>query len=458
MSVFKKAFGILKRYGLKGFFNKAAEKRRAPDRLFDQVKQEYYVNEASLKSQRIAEGRFLYRPLISVVVPAFCPRSDFFRELLLSLQNQTYQNFELVVADASPMGSDVAEKLIEEAEDERFRYFRLPKNLGISGNTNCALKEARGEYIGFLDHDDLLTEDALYEVVRALNEDRAELLYSDEDKITGDGKGAFQPHFKSDYNYWLLLSNNYICHFTVVSKELLSRLSKEGEVLRSEFDGSQDYDFVLRCVEKTDRITHIPRILYHWRENAGSTAGDSYSKTYTEDAGRRAVESHLKRTGIEAAVTNRLEIGCYDITPVPLDRIGVLGRKTISQGVVDSCGLYYHTDGTIRHAFRGLKASFKGYCRRAVLLQEMSGCLLSYAWINPKAAEKAGKPDENLPEPERSMEYCERIRRAGFFVVVDQREPTELSEFSPESGRPYPNAPETDPYFYGVQKVMEMIK
>ena len=458
MSVVRKALNILKRYGLKGFLNKAAEKKSAPDRFFDRVKQDYYAKEASLKSQRIAEGRFLYHPLITVVVPAFSPKEEFFRDLLMSLKAQTYTNFELVIADASPQADRTVERLTEEAGDDRFRYFALTENEGISGNTNRGLREAKGEYIGFLDHDDLLTPDALYEVIHALNQRRAELLYSDEDKISEDGNYAFQPHFKSDYNYWLLLSNNYICHFTVVSRDLLHRISEDGVYLRPEFDGSQDYDFVLRCVEKTDRICHIPRILYHWRESASSTAGDSYTKTYTEDAGKRAVEAHLARVGIRAEVKNRLEIGCYRLSPVPSDQIGILGRKTICNGRVDSCGLYYREGGTIGHAFRGLKASFKGYCRRAVLLQEMSGCLISYASVHPAAEKKAGKPDLSLPEPLRSMEYCERVRRAGFSIVVDPEETVVIQEPSPESSLPLEGAPKTDPYFSGVQKVMEMIQ
>lgn len=460
MSAVSKAIGILKRYGLRGTINKAAEKRQAPDREFDRVKNRFYAGEEELKSQRIAQGRFEYRPLISIVVPSFRSKEQLLKELLISIKNQTYENWELVIADGASEETAAARRIVEEAKDSRIRFLALSKNTGISGNTNAAVKEAAGEYIGFLDYDDVLTPDALYEVVRSLNHDLSDLLYSDEDKISEDGSFAFQPHLKSDYNYCLLLANNYICHFTVVSRSLLQKVAADGEAFRPAFDGSQDYDFILRCVEKTDRITHIPKILYHWRVSSTSTAGDSYTKTYTEDAGKRALTEHLKRMGIGSEVRNRLEIGCYDIVPVPRERtkIGVLGKKTICGGKVDSCGLYYRSDGTVGHAFQGLKATFKGYCRRAVLLQEMSGVLLGYAWINPEALAAAGKPDDALPEPLRSMEFCERVRSAGYRIVTDPNETAEVPVFSTVSDRPSENLPKVDPYFFGVQKVLDLVK
>ena len=455
MSSLRKVSGILKRYGPLGFVRKALEKMKAPDRNFNAVKQHFYASEEELKSQRIAEGRFPYRPLISVCVPVYKTRPEFLSALIESLLAQTYTLWELVLSDGSP--DDSLRSVAERYEDERIRYFKQEQNYGISGNTNAASAEAKGEYLAFLDHDDLLTPNALYEYVYVLNRERFDLLYSDEDKITEDGSGAFQPHFKSDYNYLLLLSNNYICHFTMVSRTLTDRLEADfGQLFQSAFDGSQDYDFILRCIEKTDRICHIPKILYHWRESAGSTAGDSYAKTYTEDAGLRAVKAHLERTGQTSEVTPRLEIGCYRIDPLPTEKTGIIGAKTICGRKVDSCGLFYDEDGVIRHAFRDLPASFKGYCRRAVLQQEVSGVMLSSAEILPEAKRLAGEPDDSLPEPERSMEYCKRVRLAGLRVILDPERVVTVDTWSPEGHAPSEN--KRDPYFEGVQKALKMIK
>ena len=184
-------------------------------------------------------------PLLSVVVPAFETPPVYMEALLDSLQAQTWPHWELVIADAG--STDALRALAEGREDPRIRYRKLPANLGLSGNTNEALKEVRGRYTGLLDHDDLLTPDALYEMARALREKEKMgispvFLYSDEDKCDGAGTRFYEPHYKPDFNPDLLLSNNYICHFLMLRTEVFRRLQE-----RPGFDGAQDYDLVLRA-------------------------------------------------------------------------------------------------------------------------------------------------------------------------------------------------------------------
>ena len=155
-------------------------------------------------------------------------------------------------------------------KESRITYERLKKNGGISENTNEGLKLAKGEYIMLSDHDDVLEVNALYEIVKALNsESKPQIVYTDEDKVTMDGKEYFDPHFKPDFNWDLLRSNNYICHIFVVDKKIVDEIGE----FRKEYDGAQDFDFILRCCEKADSIYHIPKVLYHWRSHPNSTAG-----------------------------------------------------------------------------------------------------------------------------------------------------------------------------------------
>jgi len=248
-------------------------------------------------------------PKISIVVPLYRTPERYLREMLDSVRGQSYQNWELCLSDGSGEDSSIAGILEEYTKkDSRIRVKDNKKQLHISDNTNVALDMATGDYIAFMDHDDLLTPDALYECVAELNEyPDTELIYTDEDKITMDGEEYFFPHFKSDFNPDMLCTTNYFCHLVVVKKELYQAAGK----LNGEYDGAQDYDFVLRCVEKTDKIRHIPKILYHWRACEGSTAGSADNKSYIVDAGAKAVRAHYRRMGIEAEVIPTKYPGMY---------------------------------------------------------------------------------------------------------------------------------------------------
>ncbi len=214
--------------------------------------------------------------------------------MIESVRAQTYPYWELCIAEGGSKSPQVRSILRSYLEQEtRIKVIFLEENLGIAGNTNAALKLARGEFVAFLDHDDLLAPFALFEVVKLLNEDpEIDFIYSDEDKITPDGE-RHSPFFKPDFSPDLLRSVNYICHLVVIRKRILEEIGG----LRSEFEGAQDYDLVLRVTEKTSRIRHIPKILYHWREHPLSTAQRPQSKKYAYESGRKALEEHLKRIG-----------------------------------------------------------------------------------------------------------------------------------------------------------------
>lgn len=231
--------------------------------------------------------------------------------MLDSLLAQTYENWELCLANGSPEDKDMETVLRSYAEmDSRIRYQDLKENLGIAENTNAAFAMAKGDFVGLLDHDDLLAPNALYEIVSALEKHpEADIVYTDEDKVTTDLTEHFQPHLKPDFNLDLLRSNNYICHFLVVRRNVVEKAGG----FRREFDGAQDYDFIFRCVEQAREVIHVPEILYHWRTHKSSTADNPASKMYAFEAGRRAIEGNLDRTGTKGTVEHTPDFGFYRV-------------------------------------------------------------------------------------------------------------------------------------------------
>ena len=264
---------------------------------------------AELEKQR--RTKLKYSPKISIVVPLYKTPEKYLRRLVESVQEQTYSNWELCLSDGSGADSPVAGILKQlAASDKRIKVIPHDSALQISENTNSAIEAATGDFIAFADHDDELTPHALFECVKALNDHPGTLVvYSDEDKMSMDGHKFFQPHFKPDYNPDLLCTVNYICHLFVVSHKVIDQVG----MLRKEFDGAQDYDFIFRCVEavKDEEIYHVPKILYHWRCHEDSTAENPESKTYAFEAGRRAVQEHYNRTGIQAKVLDGEFLGLY---------------------------------------------------------------------------------------------------------------------------------------------------
>ena len=254
---------------------------------------------------------FALHPKFSIIVPLYHTPLDFLDDMIQSVQKQTYENWELCLANGSPEDEELDAQVRKYMSKEpRIKYRKLEKNLGIAGNTNEALALATGSYTALLDHDDFLSPNALFEFVKAINENGdADCIYSDEDKVDQEGKLHYFPHFKSDYNPDLLHTNNYICHFFVVRRQLVEEVGG----FRREFDGAQDYDFIFRCVEKAREVVHVPEILYHWRTHKASTADNPASKMYAFEAGKRAIEAHLERTGVKGTVSHTPDLGFYRV-------------------------------------------------------------------------------------------------------------------------------------------------
>lgn len=350
------------------------------------------------REREIQENKqFSYEPLISIVVPAYETDERFLNELFKSVCGQTYGRWELIIADASE-SETVKDTLSKNGTKEgKIRYIKLKENQGISQNTNHAIDAAAGDYIALLDHDDVITQDALYSMVEAINEAKSPesvlAVYSDEDKCDGSMERFYEPHFKPDFNPDLLLSNNYICHFLMVKASVMKEL-----LLQKEFDGAQDYDLVLRLaarlnMQKQDedhavgnhenRILHVPKVLYHWRCHEGSTAGNTESKRYAYDAGRRALEAYYGAVGIadHVEVTDSPHLGFYrtryipDIFQVRDDVAAVCGRVLKNGIVVGGPKLVWKKNPEIHsktlNLFEGLRKNGSGYMHRASLYMDV---------------------------------------------------------------------------------------
>lgn len=232
----------------------------------------------------------------SILVPLYNTPERFLREMIESVTAQTYGKWELCLADGSDDAHDFVGRICQEyrQKDSRIKYQKLAKNEGISGNTNECYKMATGNYIALFDHDDLLHPCVLFAYMQAICEKDADYIYCDEATFKGNSiNHMITMHFKPDYAPDNLLANNYICHFSVFSRELL----ESGELFRSQFDGSQDHDMILRLTAKAKHIVHVPRILYYWRSHKGSVASSIDAKTYAIDAAKGAVADHLTKLG-----------------------------------------------------------------------------------------------------------------------------------------------------------------
>ena len=305
----QKGLLYLRHYGLKEFWIRLHERFEPEEIPYGPWYEAYAPDQTVLDKQR--KKKFVYAPLISVVVPAYRTPQLFLKQMIDSLIAQTYENWELCIANGSPEEESMRKTLEEySSKDSRIRWMDLNENKGIAENTNAAFSMAKGEFVGLLDHDDLLSPNTLYEIVNALNEhEQADAVYTDEDKVTAELDEHFQPHLKPDFNIDLLRSNNYICHFFVVRRQLVEEVGG----FRREFDGAQDYDFIFRCVEKAREVVHVPEILYHWRTHKASTADNPASKMYAFEAGRRAIEPILRRTGVKGTVSHTADLGFYRV-------------------------------------------------------------------------------------------------------------------------------------------------
>ncbi|WP_243000500.1 glycosyltransferase family 2 protein [Dorea formicigenerans] len=309
----KKGFEYIRRNGVSRFWTLAKAKAFPAGKSYKEWYEEHCPTKEELMRQR--EVEFSVQPLISIVVPTYQTPIPFLKDMIDSVRKQSYEKWELCIADGSLNGDENDTKVIRvreelnrySMEDKRIKVVYLEENQGIAENTNQALALATGEYIGLFDHDDMLTPDALYEIVKAINDYDYDVLYTDEDKISEDSHDYKKPVFKPDYSPELLCANNYITHFFVAKKSIVDRLGG----FRKEYDGSQDYDFIFRCVEVAKKVGHVSKVLYHWRMHGGSVAGDPTSKMYAYDAGKKAIQSHYERVGIQANVEHMERLGLY---------------------------------------------------------------------------------------------------------------------------------------------------
>ncbi len=532
---FTRARDYIALYGMKRFMVKVCGKLtgKAKRQTHD------YFSRINPDERRLDEQRnyqFAFRPKFSILIPIYRPNEKYFRLMLESVVNQTYDNWQICLADGGGEGYTV-EKVVQPYIDrfgaDRVRYVKLTDNLGIAQNTNAAMRLADGDYIVFGDHDDELHPTAFFECMRELERfPDADMLYSDEDKIIEDTGKHTEAHFKSDLNLELLRCNNYICHLCVVKKSLVDKVGE----LRSEYNGSQDHDYVLRCVEQAECVRHIPRILYHWRINENSTAKSASTKTYANTAGVNAVSAHLKRVGVEGNVRDGVAPGFYDvdyslqdeplvsviipnkdhlddltrciesmenvnnyhnieyivvennsvidetfagyeamekkyggrfklvrwdgifnysainnygiqfakgdyilllnndtevIEPDSLRRmlalcqrpeVGIVGAKLLyDDNTVQHAGVIIGYQGVAGHAFTGIGDEVYGYFARAVLTQELSAVTAACLLTKRSVFEQVGKLDETFEVAFNDIDYCMKVREAGYKIIYEPR-------------------------------------
>ena len=315
----KKIFGKIKREGLINAIQNYVDKEATLKKELKIIRDYHLINEEERKQQK--EFKFECEEKISIITPLYNTPKDFLIQLIDSVEKQTYSNWELCLADGSDLDHEYVREICMKymEADNRIIYKKLEENEGIVGNTNKAIQMATGTYLGLLDHDDILHESALYECMKEI-QNSADFIYTDEMKFEKKIEDSIDIVCKSGFGKDELRSHNYICHFVVFKKQLLDNMT---EFYRREYEGSQDYDMVLRLTEKAEKIVHIPKILYHWRVHQSSTAENPESKLYAYDAGKRAIEEHLKRVDRAGKVRELYYRGFYHVTYKVKEKAGV---------------------------------------------------------------------------------------------------------------------------------------
>ena len=290
--------------------NTGAGRARLVQREYDEWRLRHEPGQDELDRMRIQSRGWSDRPLISIVMPTYNPRPEWIRPAVESVIAQTYENWELCIADDASTAPHVAGILAEyAAADPRVKLVMRSVNGGIAAASASAVALATGDFVGFLDHDDVLRPYALHRVVQTIREaPDTDIVYSDEDLLLADGTLG-RPFFKPDYSPDLLLSVNYMCHFLVVRKHVME--SAGG--FRTGYDGAQDHDLLLRATEKARRVSHVPDMLYSWRQVPGSVALSGAAKMYAYEAGKRAVEAALQRRGLHGSVSLGRQLGTYHV-------------------------------------------------------------------------------------------------------------------------------------------------
>lgn len=272
------------------------------------------------RQKKESSTRFDRSIKFSILVPLYNTPKKFLREMINSVLNQTYSNWQLCLADGSDDDHAYVGKYVQSLGDTRICYKKLDENKGISDNTNECIKMATGNYIALFDHDDLLHPSALFKMAKAISEEDADFIYTDEVTFVGKTSDITIYNYKPDYSPDTLRSYNYICHFTAFSKELLDKVGG----FNREYDGSQDYDLILRLTEKAQRVIHIPEVLYFWRSHKASVASDVSAKPYVVDSAKRALGAHLERLGLSGRVEDAVMPTTYKI------QYDIIGEPLIS--------------------------------------------------------------------------------------------------------------------------------
>jgi len=491
--------------------------------------QEFRSTPMDLAEQRKYE--FSYKPKFSILIPVFRTPIPYLNDVIGSVVRQTYDNWELCIVNGDPSVKEVAEALSEWQKcDPRIRVKTLSENLGIAGNSNACLQMATGDYIAMVDHDDTLEPDILYRYARRIEEKpETDLLYCDEDKITEKSDYYFYPHFKSDYNPDMIVNNNYICHMLSVRRSLAMEIGG----WTSEYNGAQDFDFILKCIERTERVEHIRRVLYHWRSYENSTSKDTGNKNYAMQAGADAINAHYARMGIRGhavpaavggwyeskyeldseplvsvlipnkdhtddlevclnsifnratyknleviviennstdAATNRYYDGMLQkypkvrlvrwpgifnysainnfgfaashgdyvmllnndteiITPDLFESMlsyamrpntGIVGARLLYQdGTVQHAGVLVGASGLADHPFKGNARTDPGYMCRAVMTHDVSAVTAACILVPRKVYEEVGGLDEKFEVAFNDVDFCLKVRKAGYLIVYD---------------------------------------
>ena len=418
----RKTIYYLKKNGIKNTFYALSE------RLQKNETDSYTYEEPTEEILRKQRETIWREPVVfSILVPIYHTPEQYLKDLLESVRNQTHPFYQLILLDAGEQAEfcEIARNMAESYGDERIQYYKLHQNVGIAENTNVGLEYATGDYIALLDHDDLLTKDALYEMATAVTQAaqmgvELQMLYSDEDKCDGEARNFYEPHFKKDFDGELLLTNNYICHFTAVKAELFRELK-----LRGEYNGAQDFDLVLRvagkCQNPKEQICHIPKVLYHWRCHTSSTAANPASKAYAYEAGKKAVEAYVSCRGWKAKAEHLKHLGFYKVVYeedifVQRPDIGAVGgsligrKKRITGGLMDEQG---------NVVYEGLRKGFSGYMNRAALVQEAEMLDVRCMRVNPACEALICKSLEQTDINKKNQEVCKILKDAGYKLIWD---------------------------------------
>lgn len=290
-SNFKRAIYYTKIYGFKSVYKKIKAK------LFEPHVLSYAIDNDIINNYEYQKDvLFNYNPLISIVVPTYNIDKKYLLAMLDSVKNQTYSNWELCIADGKSKNAREIKNII--SKYSKVKYIMLDNNMGISGNTDEALKLASGEYVGLLDHDDELTPNALFEIVSRLQEKQYDFIYSDKDMMNAEGTLKFNPFYKPGFSPDIMYSANYFTHFCVIKHKII----KDVGGFDSKTDGAQDWDMFLKVCEKAKDICHVPEILYHWRIIPSSVASGISAKPYALEAQLNSIRNHINRIGKSAKV------------------------------------------------------------------------------------------------------------------------------------------------------------